>query len=82
MILANEDMESPSNAQLDLIEQLLETSVFDVEQRDRFKRGLKWLALGEVQEVVTYLLDNQLNPITHRGNHSAGEANRHLRKLK
>lgn len=63
-----------------LIEQLLSTSVFDEEQRASFALGVDDITQDEVQTVIDYLYQNQLNPITHKGYYSQTEARKYIKK--
>lgn len=84
MINASDDgpvYENPiTQGQWILLEQLIDTSVFDEEQRAVWRRDIKDLDQDTVQEAINFLLNNQLNPVTHRASASQGEINRHLRK--
>ena len=86
MITATDDgpeyTEGPvSEGQFQYVEALIQSSCLDLIQQASFTRGLADMDLSNVQEIIDYLLSNQLNPVTHRGNHSATEANRYLRKI-
>jgi hypothetical protein len=71
-----------SNSTWDYIESLLDTSVLDHEQRAAFLIRVRDYDEELLDLEMWYLRDNQLDPITQRGNHSATEIKEHLKKLR
>lgn len=59
------------------IEGLINTSLFDEDQRQDIERGLHQLTNYGAQELIKKLQDNQQNPITQRGNPSKTEIQNH-----
>lgn len=70
------------NGTWDYIESLLETSVLDHEQRAAFLLRIRDYDEELLDLEMWYLRDNQQDPITQRGNHSATEIKEHLKKLR
>lgn len=63
-------------------EQLLETSTFDSEQRQRFDAQLQdEMAASEINAIISELRANQLDPITAGLPYNQGDIKNHLHKL-
>lgn len=85
MILATDDMfdftKTIPDGVWNYIEKLLDTSVFDEMQRTYYLLSIRDMEEAQIESVITYLRNNQLEPVTHRGNHSATEINRFIKKI-
>ena len=62
---------SISDAQANYIEALLNTSCLDQRQRENLELELTVMTNSRAQNVINYLKDNQLNPVTHLASASA-----------
>lgn len=73
---------SISDAQANYIETLLASSTLDQRQRDGIEMEMSVMTSSRASRVIEMLKENQQDPITQRGNHSVGEANDHIKKMK
>lgn len=68
-----------SDPQMDLIESLLMTAAVDPQEQESIFRELQTMSGYRASEVINYLQDNQLNPITHGGNYQAEDVKKMIK---
>lgn len=73
--IALDEQDYPATmGQIGFIEGLLSSANIDPEEQSRITRSLDAMTADDAGRMIEYLQDNQLNPVTHMGKFSAGEA--------
>lgn len=70
-----------SDAQVNYIESLLESSTLEERQREWLQMEVPVMTAKRASEVIDMLQSNQQDRITHMGNHSTGDAAKHVKKI-
>lgn len=77
-----EEMYKANDDQLNLIESLLHNCSLDDEHARRIEKGLFSYSEEEANDIITMLLNNQLDPIRDGLNYTQTDINNKLNKMK
>jgi len=71
-----------SHGKINLIESLIETSLLSPEQRDGILMSLNTISNSEASETISYLKNNQIDPINSGSNYSQNDISKKLDEIK
>lgn len=72
---------SASDDQVLFIEDLLTRANLSMREKESLEMELSTMGAQRASEVIGYLKENQVNPVTHGGNPSATEINQHIKEI-